>query len=105
MRYDQTHFPKDLQIQELPDTEPFRMRYVMQIAWKGKDLSTWLKRSVGWVALRDPSIGVGPEAMGREGRPILRRRYKPQKWGGIALILTHMGLLPTTRLSAVDFVG
>ena len=53
VRYDRAHFPEDLQFQETPDTEPYQARFVMQIAWKGKDLNTCSAGRAYRATLRD----------------------------------------------------
>jgi hypothetical protein len=39
-RYDAAHFPEDLQFQETPDQQIYQARYVLQVAWKGRSLSS-----------------------------------------------------------------
>jgi hypothetical protein len=40
VRYDNAHFPEDLQFQETPDREQFQARYVMHVAVKTRDVIT-----------------------------------------------------------------
>ncbi len=40
VRYDNAHFPEDLQFQETPDREQFQARYVMRVAVKTRSVIT-----------------------------------------------------------------
>ena len=53
VRYDRAHFPEDLQFEETPDVEQYQARYVMHIAWKGKDLSSCAAGRQYMTELRD----------------------------------------------------